>query len=121
MRARRPPRTAPRPTYYAASWPRSAIARLRFMTSGEHLSRGLRAGAPARHRPLRAARVRPGAAEHSKSSEAALQISALDAVGHKRQSASIRIRRSLESAEPAQHVGAGGVEQVIPIERPGGP
>jgi hypothetical protein len=46
-----------------------------------------------------------------KGGEAALQVNALDAVGHQRQSASIRIRRSLESAEAAQQVGAAGVER----------
>src|SRR3984893_10589616 len=66
-------------------------------------------------------RVRPDTAEISKRGEAALQISALDAVGHQRESASIRIRRGLERAEASEHVGAGGMEQVIPIELPGGP
>jgi hypothetical protein len=41
---------------------------------------------------------------------------ALDAVLHQRQSAPVRIRRSLERAEAPEHVGAGGVKEAISIE-----
>src|SRR5215469_10388648 len=55
----------------------------------------------------------------SQRSETALEIGTLDAVRHQRESAPIRLRGGLERAEPAQHVGARGVVEVIAVELSG--
>src|SRR5215471_9999998 len=48
--------------------------------------------------------------------EAALQISALDAIRHQCERSPIGISRSFERTEPAQQIGAGSVKEVIALE-----
>jgi hypothetical protein len=50
----------------------------------------------------------------------AFQIGALDAVRNQRKGAPICVCRRLERAEPAQHIGAGSMKQVVSIELPRG-
>src|SRR5262245_33073246 len=54
--------------------------------------------------------------KHSQRGEAALQESAFDAVGGQRESPPISLSRRGPRSEPPQHVGAGGMVEVIPVE-----